>query len=71
MLQYQVQATSRRRHMKVDNYQGLREELEWMWKVKLTVIGTIETETSKLGEWLDSMNDIQHLCPIERSPGNS
>lgn len=43
-------------HKKLMKYQGLRAELEKMWRVKLTVVPVVITElfvvTPKLREWL-------------------
>ncbi|CAI5667744.1 unnamed protein product [Oreochromis niloticus] len=43
----------KKEHEKLEKYQGLREELEKMWREKVTVvIGALGGVTPKLGEWL-------------------
>ncbi|XP_024121103.1 uncharacterized protein LOC112142083 [Oryzias melastigma] len=49
----------KKEHEKLEKYQGLREELEKAWKVKVTVvpvvIGALGAVTSKLEEWLQQI----------------
>ncbi len=49
----------KKEHEKLEKYQGLKEELEKMWKVRATVvpvvIGALGAVTPKLGEWLQQI----------------
>ncbi|XP_076740510.1 uncharacterized protein LOC143418686 [Maylandia zebra] len=55
----------KKEHEKLEKYQGLREELERMWRVKVTVvpvvIGALGAVTPKLGEWLQQIPGITSL----------
>uniref|UniRef100_A0A3P9LU28 D(1B) dopamine receptor n=1 Tax=Oryzias latipes TaxID=8090 RepID=A0A3P9LU28_ORYLA len=61
-------------HEELEKYQGLREELEKAWKVKVTVvpvvIGALRAVTPKLEEWLQQ-KDLRPLSPEKRSSRNS
>ena len=49
----------RKKYEKLEKYQGLKEELERMWKVKAKVVPVVEgalgAVTPKLGEWLQQI----------------
>ena len=61
----------KKEYEKLEKYQGLKEELERMWKVKAkvvpVVIGALGAVSRKLEEW----NNIRTLCPEECSARNS
>ena len=52
----------KKEHEKVEKYQGLREQLERMWKVKASVVpvvvGALGAVTPKLGDPADPRNNI-------------
>lgn len=66
-------------HEKFEKYQGLKEEVEKLWRVKATVVPVVIRAlgevTPKLGEQLqqlaDSRNNIQDLCPEVYSRRNT
>ena len=47
---------NKKEHEKLEKYQGLKKQLEWMWKAKGSVVpvvvGALGAATPKLGEWL-------------------
>ena len=58
----------KKEHEKIEKYQGLKEQLEQMWKVKASVVpvvvGALGAVTPKLGE--SSRFQEQHLKPQSR-----
>ena len=65
----------KKEHEKLEKYQGLKEELEKMWRVKATmvrvVIGALGAVSHNLMAPGDSRYNIWGLCPEEFSPRNS
>ncbi|XP_076747453.1 uncharacterized protein LOC143421715 [Maylandia zebra] len=61
----------KKEHEKLEKYQGLREELERMWRVKVTVvpvvIGALGAVTPKLGEWLQQIPGITSEISVQKS----
>ncbi|KAF1377421.1 hypothetical protein PFLUV_G00200640 [Perca fluviatilis] len=59
----------KKEHEKLEKYQGLREELEEMWKLKVTVvpvvIGALRAVTPRLGQWPSKLQE-QHLRSLSR-----
>ncbi|CAI5656802.1 unnamed protein product [Oreochromis niloticus] len=62
---------SSQEHEKLEKYQGLREELERMWRVKVTVvpvvIGALGAVTPKLGEWLQQIPGTTSEISVQKS----
>ena len=65
-------------HEKLENYQGLKEEVEKMWELKVAVvvpdiIWALRTVTPKMGESAaaEPRNNIRHFCPEEAVPGTA
>lgn len=56
-------------HKKLKKYQGLRAELEKMWRVKATVVPVVilalDAVTNKPGEWLQQILE-EHLRSLSR-----
>lgn len=49
-------ATRKKAHKKLEKYQGKKEELEKMWKVKVPVVtGVLRAVTTKLDKWLQQV----------------
>ncbi|XP_076747360.1 uncharacterized protein LOC101485988 [Maylandia zebra] len=61
----------KKEHEKLEKYQGLREELERMWRVKVTVvpvvIGALGAVTPKLGEWLQQIPGTTSEISVQKS----
>ena len=61
----------KKEHEKVDKYQGLREQLERMWKVKASVVpvvvGALGAVTPKLGEWLQQIPGTTSEASVQKS----
>ena len=68
----QVMATSEKKeHEKLKQYQGLKEELERMWRVKASMIPFVRTIiwalTPKLGEWLHQIPGKTSVMSVQMS----
>lgn len=54
-----ISADSKKKHEKIEKYQGLKKQLEQMWKLKSkvvpVVIRALGAVTAKLGEWLQQI----------------
>ncbi|XP_078791071.1 uncharacterized protein LOC111949134 [Oryzias latipes] len=67
----------KKEHEKLEKYQGLREELEKAWKVKVTVvpvvIGALGAITPKLEEWLQQIPGKTSDLSVQKSavPGTA
>ncbi|KAF7645372.1 hypothetical protein LDENG_00205860, partial [Lucifuga dentata] len=61
----------KKEHEKIQKYQGLKEELEWTWKVKSKVvpmvIGALRAVTPKLGEWLQEIPGTTSEVSVQKS----
>ncbi len=61
----------KKEHEKLEKYQGLKEELEKMWKVRATVvpvvIGALGAVTPKLGEWLQQIPGKTSEVSVQKS----
>uniref|UniRef100_A0A669EZW7 Reverse transcriptase domain-containing protein n=1 Tax=Oreochromis niloticus TaxID=8128 RepID=A0A669EZW7_ORENI len=61
----------KKEHEKLEKYQGLREELERMWRIKVTVvpvvIGALGAVTPKLGEWLQQIPGTTSEISVQKS----
>ena len=58
-------------HEKLEKYQGLKEQLERMWKVKASVVpvvvGALGAVTPKLGEWLQQIPGTTSETSVQKS----
>ncbi len=58
-------------HEKIEKYQGLREELEEMWRVKSTVVPVViralGAVAPKLGEWLKQIPGTTSEISVQKS----
>ena len=61
----------KKEHEKVEKYQGLKEQLEQMWKVKASVVpvvvGALGAVTPKLGEWLQQIPGTTSETSVQKS----
>ncbi|KAF7648062.1 hypothetical protein LDENG_00162600 [Lucifuga dentata] len=62
---------SKKEHEKTEKYQGLKEELEWTWKVKSkvvpVVIGALGAVAPNLGEWLQEIPGTTSEVSVQKS----
>ena len=61
----------KKEHEKVEQHQGLKEQLEWMWKDKASVVPVVvralRAVTPKLGEWLQQIPGTTSEASVQKS----
>ena len=61
----------KKEHEKIEKYQGLKEQLEQMWKIKADVVPVVEgalgAVTPKLGEWLQQIPGTTSEASVQKS----
>ncbi|XP_068190807.1 uncharacterized protein [Antennarius striatus] len=61
----------KKEHEKIEKYQGLKEQLEQMWKVKVNVVpvvvGALGAVTPKLEEWLQQIPGTTSEASVQKS----